>query len=67
MDEPTLLNMSCGLRKFAFCIYKQRHRSVEGGGNCAAAIRVGDKGSGTPSSIFNVLLCNLSSFCPIFN
>ena len=33
-------------------ILKQRHRSVEGGGNCAAASRVGNTGSGTPSSIF---------------
>ena len=53
MDEHTLLNMSCGLSKICFLhILKQRHRSVEGGGNCAAASRVGNTGSGTPSSIF---------------
>ena len=53
MDELTLLNMSCVLRKFDFCIYENKGTDQLGeGGNCAIASRVGDRGSGTPSSIF---------------
>ena len=52
MDEPTLLNMSYGLRKFDFAYMKTKAHISWGGGNCAAASRVGDRGSGTPSSIF---------------
>ena len=55
--------MSFELRKFDFCIYENKCTDQLGeGGNCAVTSRVGDRGSGTPSSIFKVLLCNVSSF-----
>ena len=61
MDKTTLHNMSCGLRKFDFCIYENKGTGQLEGGNCAAASRVGDR------RFFKVLLCNLSSFCLIFS
>ena len=39
MDEPTLFNMSCGLRKFDFCIYENNGADQLGkGGNSAVAM-----------------------------
>ena len=67
MDEHTLLynNMSCGLRKIAFCI---RQRSVEGGVvTVQLLVEWVTRDPEPPPQFFNVLLCNLSSYCPIFN
>ena len=65
MDEPTLLNMSCGLRKFDFCIYENKGTDQLGEGVHVTVQLLVEWVTGDPEpppQFFKVLHCNVSSF-----
>ena len=63
MDEPTLFNMNCGLRKFDFCIYENVVTDQLGEGVTLQLLVEWVTGDPEPPlQFFKVLLCNVSSF-----
>ena len=59
-------NKHCLLSLFSLHILKLRHRSA-GGGTVQLQVEWVTGDPEPPPQFFNVLLCNLSSFCPIIS